>query len=271
MFQLESVLLLALDVVRGPYIHCCAPKGVTDSVHMLFQDVSAMNNNQNVKSPTSPASTKFKTTHTSNNNIIHSSSDTHPSPDSKTSRVDPNRPQSNLFISGRYNNVLVPRGEFCRRALWLYSAESGQLLLYYAEDIAGERYARKNLRYSVCFVCKVADKMTTVDDRFIREHIQPYGTLLTVIAEELRDAEVRYGYVSRELHQQRSHSPPSSKTEESTRDLETEAELDPQFPSSSHTGKHLNHFVTSPHTTNWVPLERFFLSLPRVHPPSSEQ
>ncbi|KPI89438.1 hypothetical protein ABL78_1474 [Leptomonas seymouri] len=106
--------------------------------------------------------------------------------------------------SGRinsYNDVFVPRSEFCRRVLWLYPAESGLLFLYYAEDIPGEHYQRKTLRYSICLVFCVDKKRMTIGAGLLHQLVRPYSVVLTNIAEELREAEVKYAYMSRGLLQ----------------------------------------------------------------------
>ncbi|KPA85728.1 hypothetical protein ABB37_00096 [Leptomonas pyrrhocoris] len=98
-----------------------------------------------------------------------------------------------------YSDVFVPRSEFCRRVLWLYPAESGLLFLYYAEDIPGEHYQRKTLRYSLCLVFCVDKKRMTIGAGLLHQLVRPYSVVLTNIAEELREAEVKYAYMSRGL------------------------------------------------------------------------
>jgi hypothetical protein len=98
-----------------------------------------------------------------------------------------------------YSDVFVPRSEFCRRVLWLYPAESGLLFLYYAEDIPGEHYQRKTLRYSLCLVFSVDRKRMTIGAGLLHHLVRPYSVVLTNIAEELREAEVKYAYMSRGL------------------------------------------------------------------------
>lgn len=98
-----------------------------------------------------------------------------------------------------YNDIFVPRPEFCRRVLWLHPAESGLLFLYYAEDIAGERYQRKTLRYSLCFVFRVDPALMTIGEKMLHRLVQPYSVVLTNVAEELREAELKYAYMSRGL------------------------------------------------------------------------
>lgn len=98
-----------------------------------------------------------------------------------------------------YNDVFVPRPEFCRRVLWLYPAESGLLFLYYPEDIPGEHYQRKTLRYSLCLVFRVDQKRMTIGDGLLHQLVRPYSVVLTNIAEELREAELKYAYMSRGL------------------------------------------------------------------------
>lgn len=111
-------------------------------------------------------------------------------------------PTSTATEEGRingYNDVFVPRSEFCRRVLWLYPAESGLLFLYYAEDIPGEHYQRKTLRYSLCLVFCVDKKRMTIGAGLLHQLVRPYSVVLTNIAEELREAEVKYAYMSRGL------------------------------------------------------------------------
>ncbi|KAK7195633.1 hypothetical protein NESM_000492300 [Novymonas esmeraldas] len=103
-----------------------------------------------------------------------------------------------------YSDVFVPRSEFCRRVLWLYPAESGQLFLYYPEDIPGEHYQRKTLRYSLCLAFRVDHKRMTIGGGLLHQLVRPYSVVLTNIAEELREAELKYAYMSRGL---RSHAP----------------------------------------------------------------
>ncbi|CAC9488117.1 protein of unknown function - conserved [Leishmania donovani] len=98
-----------------------------------------------------------------------------------------------------YNDVFVPRSEFCRRVLWLYPAESGLLFLYYPEDIPGEHYQRKTLRYSLCLVFRVDHKQITIGDGLLHQLVHPYSVVLTNIAEELREAELKYAYMIRGL------------------------------------------------------------------------
>ncbi|KAG5501691.1 hypothetical protein JIQ42_05542 [Leishmania sp. Namibia] len=98
-----------------------------------------------------------------------------------------------------YNDVFVPRSEFCRRVLWLYPAESGLLFLYYPEDIPGEHYQRKTLRYSLCLVFRVDHKQVTIGDGLLHQLVHPYSVVLTNIAEELREAEIKYSYMIRGL------------------------------------------------------------------------
>ncbi|TPP46981.1 hypothetical protein CGC21_2255 [Leishmania donovani] len=98
-----------------------------------------------------------------------------------------------------YNDVFVPRSEFCRRVLWLYPAESGLLFLYYPEDIPGEHYQRKTLRYSLCLVFRVDHKQMTIGDGLLHQLVHPYSVVLTNIAEELREAELKYAYMIRGL------------------------------------------------------------------------
>lgn len=98
-----------------------------------------------------------------------------------------------------YNDVFVPRSEFCRRVLWLYPAESGLLFLYYPEDIPGEHYQRKTLRYSLCLVFRVDHKRMTIGDGLLHQLVHPYSVVLTNIAEELREAELKYAYMIRGL------------------------------------------------------------------------
>ncbi|GET88566.1 hypothetical protein, conserved [Leishmania tarentolae] len=98
-----------------------------------------------------------------------------------------------------YNDVFVPRSEFCRRVLWLYPAESGLLFLYYPEDIPGEHYQRKTLRYSLCLVFRVDHKRMTIGDGQLHQLVHPYSVVLTNIAEELREAELKYAYMIRGL------------------------------------------------------------------------
>nr|CCM15633.1 hypothetical protein, conserved [Leishmania guyanensis] len=117
-------------------------------------------------------------------------------------------PPTNATVSGTaadsdrmsgYNDVFVPRSEFCRRVLWLYPAESGLLFLYYPEDIPGEHYQRKTLRYSLCLVFRVDHKRMTIGDGLLHQRVHPYSVVLTNIAEELREAELKYAYMSRGL------------------------------------------------------------------------
>ncbi|CAJ1008538.1 hypothetical protein Q4I28_003851 [Leishmania naiffi] len=105
-----------------------------------------------------------------------------------------------------YNDVFVPRSEFCRRVLWLYPAESGLLFLYYPEDIPGEHYQRKTLRYSLCLVFRVDHKRMTIGDGLLHQRVHPYSVVLTNIAEELREAELKYAYMSRGLRSFKSAS-----------------------------------------------------------------
>lgn len=52
---------------------------------------------------------------------------------------------------GRLGDLFIPRHEYCRRLLWRYEADSGELFLFYPEEISGPEYSRQTLRYSICF------------------------------------------------------------------------------------------------------------------------
>ncbi|KAG5479250.1 hypothetical protein LSCM4_01841 [Leishmania orientalis] len=119
-------------------------------------------------------------------------------PSSATSATAAAAAADNGRMSG-YNDVFVPRSEFCRRVLWLYPAESGLLFLYYPEDIPGEHYQRKTLRYSLCLVFRVDHKQVTIGDGLLHQLVHPYSVVLTNIAEELREAEIKYSYMIRGL------------------------------------------------------------------------
>ncbi|KAG5479629.1 hypothetical protein CUR178_03391 [Leishmania enriettii] len=119
-------------------------------------------------------------------------------PSSATSTTAAAAAADNGRMSG-YNDVFVPRSEFCRRVLWLYPAESGLLFLYYPEDIPGEHYQRKTLRYSLCLVFRVDHKQVTIGDGLLHQLVHPYSVVLTNIAEELREAEIKYSYMIRGL------------------------------------------------------------------------
>lgn len=61
-------------------------------------------------------------------------------------------PSSSRYPSlGRLGNLFIPRHEYCRRVLWRYEAESGELFLFYPEEISGPCYPRHTLRYTICF------------------------------------------------------------------------------------------------------------------------
>lgn len=111
---------------------------------------------------------------------------------------------------GGFSDVFIPRSEFCRRVMWMYPAESGRLYLYFPEEIPGEHYTRKTLRYSLCFVFEVDNSFMTIGEWMIRRLIQPYSVVLTNVAEELRNAEVKYGYISRGLCANVAVPPPNA-------------------------------------------------------------
>ncbi|KEG12295.1 hypothetical protein DQ04_01821000 [Trypanosoma grayi] len=185
MFRLHSVLLIALDVVKGPYTHCCAPvnpfaRAAKESVFVApsTEELNVENNDNSKR-----------------NDIGNRTS-----------------PCVSSAAADRLSDVFVPRSEFCRRVMYLLEAESGLLYLFYPEEIAGLHYQRKTLRYTLCFVFSVSKELVTTSAALTERLVRPYSVVLTSFVEELRKAELRYGYMSRGLA--RASSVPSQRTKQ---------------------------------------------------------
>nr|CCC48951.1 conserved hypothetical protein, fragment [Trypanosoma vivax Y486] len=142
--HLHSVLLMALDVVKGPYLKCFAPTNPFDST--LEGGVSQ------------PINAEFR-----NDSEGDNVSGTHCQPGGgKKLGFGFNAPPAVDRIN-TFSEVFVPRSEFCRRVMYLLEAESGLLYLFYPEEICGQRYQRKTLRYTLCFVFCVAHSFVAND------------------------------------------------------------------------------------------------------------
>ncbi|ESL07273.1 hypothetical protein TRSC58_05040 [Trypanosoma rangeli SC58] len=198
MFSLRSVLLIALDVVKGPYLHCHAPlnpfvqatHAAAAPAHATYKHISNDGGDEKDNGSCHNASgCKSSTTH-GNSCKCDVSSYTATSAD----RL------------GGFSDVFVPRSEFCRRVMYLMEAESGLLYLFYPEEIAGLHYQRKTLRYTLCFVFGVDVGLVTPSVSLTESLIQPYSVVLTGIMEELRKAELAYGYMSTGFLRPSSHS-----------------------------------------------------------------
>ncbi|EAN81622.1 hypothetical protein C3747_22g69 [Trypanosoma cruzi] len=205
MFSLHSVLLIALDVVKGPYLHCHAP--LNPFVPVAQEPTSS-----------TPANTTTTTTHSRDNNKnSHEKENMICSGDSGSKRKMRHDNSCKCDASsytttsadrlGGFSDVFVPRSEFCRRVMYLMEAESGLLYLFYPEEIAGLHYQRKTLRYTLCFVFRVDVGLVTPSLSLTERLIQPYSVVLTGIMEELRKTEVVYGYISMGLARVTSHYP----------------------------------------------------------------
>ncbi|KAH8619635.1 hypothetical protein ERJ75_000142700 [Trypanosoma vivax] len=178
--HLHSVLLMALDVVKGPYLKCFAPTNPFDST--LEGGVSQ------------PINAEFR-----NDSEGDNVSGTHCQPGGgKKLGFGFNAPPAVDRIN-TFSEVFVPRSEFCRRVMYLLEAESGLLYLFYPEEICGQRYQRKTLRYTLCFVFCVDETLASMSTTLTEQILRPYSMVLTRIMEELREAELLYGYVSRGL------------------------------------------------------------------------
>ncbi|SCU71714.1 Nitrogen permease regulator 2, putative [Trypanosoma equiperdum] len=172
-FHLQSVLLMALDVVKGPYLSCFAPvnpveQGGDDQPRDVQGDVNkdSSRNKDMLHLPTNAG--RFKA----------------------------------------FSDVFVPKSEFCRRVMCLVEAESGILYLFYPEEISGVHYERKTLRYTLCFAFAVDTNLVTATAATVERLLRPYSFVLTRIVEGLREAEQRSGYMSRGLsHRLSTHCP----------------------------------------------------------------
>ncbi|EKF39637.1 hypothetical protein MOQ_000131 [Trypanosoma cruzi marinkellei] len=202
MFSLHSVLLIALDVVKGPYLHCHAPLNPFVSV---------------TQEPTSPTPANISTHSRDNNKNSHEKENMNTFGDSGTNYKMRHDISCKCDVSsyratsadrlGGFSDVFVPRSEFCRRVMYLMEAESGLLYLFYPEEIAGLHYQRKTLRYTLCFVFRVDVGLVTPSLSLTERLIQPYSVVLTGIMEELRKTELVYGYISMGLARVTSHYP----------------------------------------------------------------
>ncbi|RNF09093.1 hypothetical protein TraAM80_02525 [Trypanosoma rangeli] len=224
MFSLRSVVLIALDVVKGPYLHCHAP------LNPFVQTTHAA---------AAPAHTNYECSSKDgdkekDNGSCHSASDCK----SNTIHGNSCKCDASSYTAtsadrlGGFSDVFVPRSEFCRRVMYLMEAEAGLLYLFYPEEIAGLHYQRKTLRYTLCFVFGVDVGLVTPSVSLTESLIQPYSVVLTGIMEELRKAELAYGYMSTGFLRASSHStstgPPrcvSHKTEATTTMDDSEAQI----------------------------------------------
>ncbi|CCW61951.1 unnamed protein product [Phytomonas sp. EM1] len=209
MIQLEGVLLFALDVVKGPYVHCGAPynpfAGYDADDHATSRHLNPANNTSTssvrifqdddtgVLSEGNFAVDRMQggTSEALFSSAAISMESTHGATTTATFTGD-------RGIRGLID-LFVPRSEFCHRVLWLHPAESGFFYLYYPEEIPGEHYQRKTLRYSLCFMFQVDSHWMTIGESLIRRLVKPYSMMLRNVAEKLRYAEVKYGYISRAL------------------------------------------------------------------------
>ncbi|RNF26606.1 uncharacterized protein Tco025E_01138 [Trypanosoma conorhini] len=189
MFFLRSVLLIALDVVKGPYLHCHAPMDpVVRATHAAAPHAHA----------THARSSSRNSGKEEDNGGCQNASGSHGHTAHENScNCDPS---SYAAASGdrlaAFRDVFVPRSEFCRRVMYLMEAETGLLYLFYPEEIAGLHYQRKTLRYTLCFVFGVNVGLVTPSASLTERLIQPYSVVLTGIMEELRKAELAHGYMS---------------------------------------------------------------------------
>nr|CCD17441.1 unnamed protein product [Trypanosoma congolense IL3000] len=213
--HLHSVLLMALDVVKGPYLCCFAPV-----------------------SPFATAGQGHR------HDVVE---------DGQSDREDDTRETDTLVGSSRFDafsDIFVPRSEFCRRVMTLMEAESGLLYLFYPEEITGLHYHRKTLRYTLCFVFLVDTKYVTANTAFTERLLRPYSFVLSRIVEELREVELGYGYMSRSLahlsfsttlhcglspQQQVKHDPSDQQFSDDA----------PETESGANAGSHPQHFSAS--------------------------
>lgn len=100
-------------------------------------------------------------------------------------------------------DLFVPRSDFCGRVFWVYEAESGLLFFYYPEEIVGEKYPRKALRYTLCLGFRLSEDLISIGESIHRLLLQPYCVLLKKIAAELRMAELRHQYMFQRLTEEK--------------------------------------------------------------------
>ncbi|CCW66295.1 unnamed protein product [Phytomonas sp. Hart1] len=229
MIQLEGVLLFALDVVKGPYVHCGAPYnpflGHNGDDHSTNNHHPTQTSSLSIKLSNKRSVEKEKTTDNSSFPSVRIFQDDDTDAwNEKNTAMDHTQGRNTeaLFSSdaisteatngettvttatgdrgiGGLIDLFVPRSEFCHRVLWLHPAESGIFYLYYPEEIPGEHYQRKTLRYSLCFMFQVNPHWMSIGESHIQQLVKPYSMMLRNVAEKLRYAEVNYRYISRAL------------------------------------------------------------------------
>lgn len=210
MLALDSVVLYALDVVVGPYVHCYAPNShsvaACQGSHDKCPSAGRCHGDAEADLVEGSRLAEFQSAPTPVDRdpleFSFLAAEERPKGHRPGTAAPPGAHRQAPPVLAALGDVFVPRSEFCRRVLWLYTAESGLLSLYYPEEIPGEHYPRKTLRYTLSLNIRVDASHMTLGESLVRQLIQPYSVILTNVMGELRTAELKYRYVSSRLAQE---------------------------------------------------------------------
>ena len=102
-----------------------------------------------------------------------------------------------------FQPLLIPKSDLTKRLQWLHVPAQNILLLYYPDEVRDTCYDRFSLRFNLSYAFSTAPNFSFLPPEVVERELSPFVVSLTAMAEVLRDAEARHGYIAWALNEKR--------------------------------------------------------------------